>query len=488
MPRIKNRVVNIFIMVGREREQQDLIRLLEREESQFCAVYGRRRVGKTYLIRETFRNQFAFYHTGLANSTQEEQLREFNESLRRFGHTTPISSDWYEAFHQLEDLLEHSTIQKKVVFIDELPWMDTPKSRFVSALEHFWNGWASARKDIVLIICGSATSWMINKILKDHGGLYGRLTQQIHLQPFNLYECELYSRSLGIELSRKEIIEAYMIMGGIPYYWSYLRRGESLAQNIDDLFFRNGAPLKDEFSALYQSLFRHSEGHISIVEALSKKKAGMTREEILSATHLNDNTTFTHQMQELEYCGFIRSYLKLGQKRKDTLYQLMDNLTLFYYQYMQTNEYNDEHYWSNTFTSPRHNTWAGIAFERVCFQHIPQIKQKLGIGGVVSQVYSFTYQPRQDEDPEWKVQIDMLIERKDGIINMCEIKFCNDDYLMNTTEEQRMRKRLACLQQRSKTKHTIHCALITTYGLVNNSHSHIFQAVVTAQDLFTPND
>lgn len=474
-------------MIGREREIAELKALCSREESQFCAVFGRRRVGKTYLVRETFQKQFTFYHTGLANATKEEQLAEFKESLRKYGlKKARIPRTWYDAFHQMEVLLEQSEDEKKIIFIDELPWMDSSNSNFISALEHFWNGWANMRNDIVLIICGSATSWMISNILNNHGGLYGRLTHQIHLQPFTLYECEQYMHAMDIALSRKEIIEAYMIMGGIPYYWSYMQRGMSLAQNIDNLFFRQGAPLKNEFSALYQSLFRRPEGYIAIVEALTRKKSGMTRDEILRATDLDDNSTFIRQMTELEQCGFIRSYHKLGQKKKDTLFQLMDNFTLFYYQYIKTNELNDEHYWTNSLTSARHNTWAGLAFERICFQHIEQIKQKLGILGISSQVYSFTYHPKPEEDPGWAVQIDMLIERTDGIINLCEIKYSSDDYLVTEQEERRMRKRISCLQQRAKTKKAIHTVLITTYGVVDNAYSHIFQKFISADALFQP--
>lgn len=473
-------------MIGREREQQELMRLLEQSESQFCAVYGRRRIGKTFLIKETFRDKFAFYHTGLANADKADQLQEFRHTLQTYGYKCRMPRTWYEAFHQLEDYLSTREDEKKVVFIDEMPWMDTPNSKFVSALEHFWNGWANLRNDIVLIVCGSATSWIVSNIFQNHGGLYGRLTLQIYLRPFTLYECEQYLRSMDIVLTRKEVLEAYMIMGGVPYYWSYMRRGESLAQNIDNIFFRQNAPLANEFEALYRSLFHRPEGYITIVEALTKKKAGMTREELLRESCLNDNPVFVRQLQELEQCDFIRTYQKLGQKKKETIYQLMDNFTLFYYRYMSANAMHDEHFWSNNISSPQHNAWAGLAFERVCFQHIKQIKQRLGIAGISSSEYSFTYRPKAEEDPQWAVQIDMIINRADGIVNLCEMKYAKDEYLVSAEEEAKVRKRLACLSQRGKTKSAIHTVLITTFGVVNNSYSHIFQNIVKADDLFVP--
>ena len=473
-------------MVGREREQHELLRLLEQSESQFCAVYGRRRVGKTFLIKETFRDKFAFYHTGLANADKSDQLQEFRHTLQSYGYKSRMPKSWYEAFHQLEDYLSGCEEDKKVVFIDELPWMDTPGSKFVSALEHFWNGWANLRNDIVLIVCGSATSWIVSNIFQNHGGLYGRLTRQIYLRQFTLYECEQYLRSMDITLSRKEIMEAYMIMGGVPYYWSYMRRGESLAQNINNIFFGQNAPLANEFDALYKSLFHRPEGYIAIVAALTKKKAGMTREELLRESHLNDNAVFVRQLQELEQCDFIRTYQKLGQKKKDTVYQLMDNFTLFHYRYMAANSSRDEHFWSANQSTPQHNTWAGLAFERICFQHIRQIKQRLGISGIRSSEYSFTYRPKEEEDPGWAVQIDMLIDRADGVIDMCEMKYAKDDYLVTSEEETKVRKRLSCLAARGKTRSAIHTVLMTPYGVVNNAYSHIFEQVIRADDLFYP--
>lgn len=471
-------------MIGREKEQRELLDLLDKDESQFCAVYGRRRVGKTYLIRETFDNHFAFSHTGLANVEKEQQLAEFKDSLKRYGAKkirTP--KDWFEAFHQLEHLLEASEENKKVVFIDELPWMDTTSSNFVSALEHFWNGWANMRKDIVLIVCGSATSWIMSKIVMNHGGLYGRLTSQIFLKPFSLHECESYAEYLGVNLSRKDLAEAYMILGGVPFYWSHLKRGESLAQNIDRLFFADDAKLANEFDALYKSLFKFPAPYITIVSALAKKKVGMTRKEILDETKLLDNETFIRALRELEQCGFIWKYAMLGRKVKGAIYQLMDNYTLFYFQFLQDGR-KDAHFWSNNIVSPRHNAWAGLAFERVCLQHLSQIKQKLGILGVACDAYSWNYKPKDEEDAGSAFQIDLLIDRNDNMINLCEMKFSTAEFEVSEAEETRLRRRLSRFVSVTKTKKSINYTLVTTYGLVPTKHSHIFQQIVVLEDLF----
>ena len=365
------------MIIGREKEQRELLSLLEKEESQFCAVYGRRRVGKTYLVRETFNYQFCFQHTGVAKGTLRQQLTAFRNSLVASGMKCAIPRTWIDAFELLKQLINKAPAGKKILFIDELPWMDTPKGNLIGALENFWNGWATARreKDIVLIVCGSATSWISKKLLKDKGGLRGRLTNRIKLVPFTLRECELFARSANLALGRKDVLELYMILGGIPYYWSFLKKGLSAAQNIDQLFFTETAQLRDEFEALYSVLFKRPENYLKVIRCLSDgKKSGMTRDGILRESKLSDGGTFSTILDELEECGFIRRFASADTAETNALYQLIDNYTLFYYLCIKKKAFSDEHYWGNTFTSTSHNAWKGHAFERVCLQHIPQIK------------------------------------------------------------------------------------------------------------------
>ena len=473
------------MLVGRKKEQLALRNLLEKEEPQFCAVYGRRRVGKTYLIRETFNYQFAFQHTGFANAPLARQLSGFRDSLQAAsGKRFRVPRNWFEAFYLLEEVLAEKTERKKVVFLDELSWMDTPRSNFVSALEHFWNSWATARreKDIVLIVCGSSTSWITKKIFRNHGGLYGRLTQRIHLAPFNLAECERYADVAGLNLSRKEIAEAYMIMGGVPFYWSLLDRQYSLAQNADRLFFGNEGKLRNEFNDLYSSLFEHVEHYLAILEALGMKKIGMTRLELETALDEKSSGTLTRRLEDLEMSGFIRSYACLGKKERDTLFQLIDPFTLFYFSFIKDHKNEEEHFWTTRIDTPTHNTWAGLAFERLCLWHIPQIKQTLGISGILSGTYSWTYQPKSEE--EEGAQIDLLIDRKDQVVNLCEMKYTDTEFLMTEEEEKRLRRRRNVFTDVTKTRKAVHYTLVTTYGLKRGVYADIFQQVVTLDDLF----
>lgn len=471
------------MIIGRKEEQQILHSAVQSENSEFVAVYGRRRVGKTYLIRETFGYKFTFQHTGLAKGNTKEQLFSFAISLRDAGYDDcPIPKSWLEAFSLLSTYLKNSTDEKKIVFLDELPWMDTSRSNFISAFEHFWNGWASARKDIVLIICGSATSWIINKVINDHGGLHNRVTKQIALQPFTLKECEMFAQSKGLEMSRYQLAECYMVFGGIPYYWSLLEKGLSLAQNIDKIIFAKNGKLSNEFNQLYASLFKSPEQYIDIVTALGKKKAGMTREEIIVAIDKYSNGALSKVLDELEYCGFIRKYNGFDKKSKQAIYQLIDNYTLFYFKFIQQNENNDEHFWSASIDSAMHRAWSGLAFERLCMAHTQQIKAALGIAGVLSNVYSWRKEADEMSDG---AQIDLLIDRKDQVINLCEMKYSLSEYVIDAEYEQKLRNKKSAFIDATNTRKAVHLTMVTTFGIKANAHSGIVQNEITLEDLFS---
>ena len=376
------------MIIGREEERRILLSLLESDKSEFVAVYGRRRVGKTYLVRETFNYQFAFQHTGTQDSNTKGQLEEFANSMIAAGaRKIKRPRNWSQAFFMLGQYLASLPEGKKVVFIDELPWLDTPCSKFVSALDHFWNGWATARKDIILVVCGSATSWIINKIVMNYGGLHNRLTRQIYIEPFTLHECELYAEQRNLGMSRRNILETYMVLGGVPFYWDFLRKDLSWAQNIDRLFFRKNGEMRREFDALYSSLFRNPQPYINVVTALGTRKAGMTRNEIISELGEDHGGTLTRTLKDLEECDFIRSFASVGKVKKETIYQLIDNFTLFYFKFMVGNAVGPD-YWLQTVRKPVYSAWSGLAYERVCLQHIQQIKKALGISGIICNVCS----------------------------------------------------------------------------------------------------
>ncbi len=471
------------MLIGRKKEQEMLREAYQADESRFAAVYGRRRVGKTCLIRETFKGQFAFSHTGYYNGSIGEELFAFSASLREYGlQDYKEPKCWMEAFELLKDLIRNAPDGKKVIFFDELSWMDTRGSDLIMALEGFWNGWASARKDILLIVCGSVTSWMLSKIVHNKGGLYNRLSFRINLQQFTLRECEEYIRSRNIKMSRHQILECYMILGGVPYYWSFLKKGLSLPQNIDQMFFSHEALLDREFDYLFASLFKRPEPYVRVVSALGHKKAGMTREELLKETGAADSGNFTTRLDELESCGFIRKYSEYGKKQRNSVYQLMDNFTLFYFKFLEKKP-TDEHFWSNQINTSAVNAWCGLAFERVCLQHTAQIKQALGIAGVLSSEFSWRCKADNERGIRGS-QIDLMIVRRDQVIDLCEMKYSANKFRVTAKVDDDLRRKVSDLITATGTRYAVHPVLVTPYGAAQNSYTGNLQAVITAEELF----
>ena len=472
------------MIIGREQEIQQLKRAYDSDEAQLVVVYGRRRVGKTFLIRNVFDNRFSFYFTGAYNVTTKEQLANFHDAIKsQSGQQTPKPSTWTQAFNQLKAIVEASPEKKKVIFIDELPWLDAPRSGFVSALEYFWNSWGSARKDLLFIICGSASSWIIDKIFRNKGGLHNRVTSRIHLRPFTLHETELYAAHRQLGYVRNQILEGYMVMGGVPFYWSKLRPGKSLAQNINDIFISEDGELRYEFRELYSSIFNRPEKYISIIEALSTKKKGLTREEIVKTAKIENNGHLSNMIEDLIECGFIRKYCHTDKKLKDAIYQIVDCYTLFYYQFVRNSHAIDEEYWMKIQQTPTYNTWCGLAFERVCLLHTRQIKATLGISGIIANIFSWRIK-KNDEHPG--VQIDLLIDRTDNVINICEMKYAPNGYILTKAEANKIKTRAAVFSLYTPKNKAIQSVLITSNGSTNTSYALPQLREITADSLFIP--
>ena len=471
------------MLIGREKELKALREIYASDESSFVAVYGRRRIGKTYLIDEAFEGKLCFRHAGVYQGSGKEQLRAFASSLKDCGFPAKCPlDDWFSAFDELKDLIRHSNAKKKVIFLDEVAWMYTKKSNFIRALENFWNGWACARKDILLIICSSATSWIINNIIHSKGGLYNRVTRQIFLEPFTLSECEEYCARNGLSLSRKQIIEAYMVIGGVPFYWGYLKKGESIPQFIDSSFFACNAPLRNEFKYIFSSLFSEPEDYLKIISCLSLKQCGMTRKEIIHEGKLTDNGVFSQKLEDLKNCGFIREYSPLKYKKQSVRYQLIDPFTIFHYHFL-TKRSEEEEYWTNQWNTPLLNSWRGLAFERVCLLHSSSIKKALGISGVHTSSYPWSAQ-KDDEKGVFGSQIDMVIERKDDIVDLLEIKCYDSPYRLDAKRIEALCQKRHDYASLSKTKSALHLGLLALNGVVENAYSKEIQFILTGDDLF----
>lgn len=466
---------------GRQAERDELLRCLNSNRSEFVIIYGRRRIGKTYLVNNVLGNRLTFSFTGSHTASTERELMRFAMTLANCGldnGDVPTLNNWYDAFDALQRLLESAPSGKKVIFIDEMPWIDKRGNQFVSALEDFWNTWAALRGDIMLVACGSATSWMNNHLVENQGGLHGRITSRIRLRPFSLHECEQYLRAMGCEWDRYQIVQCYMTVGGIPYYLSLLAPNKSLEQNIDNLFFDSTSRLSGEFSELYNVLFNDAAKYVDIVKLLAAHPEGLTRQEILKLLKLNSGGGITQRLANLEACDFITSYQQSGKKTSNSIYRLTDFYTLFYYKFIEGINTLGEQYWVYRANDRDVMVWQGTTFELVCMQHINQIKQALGIIGIRTTASAWR---NSGED---KAQIDLVIERADRMTHLCEMKFSTEKFVVTKQYADRLRERMAIYRQHTGYRHALINTLVTTVGLANGIHSGVFANCVTLDDLF----
>ena len=484
------------MLIGREREVRKLKELYESDSAELVALYGRRRVGKTFLVDSVFAGKITFRHSGLSplddryadessrKSRLGDQLKHFTQSLALQGllKSRKKPTSWLEAFYMLEAALQEkdNVTERQLIFIDEIQWLDTPKSGFMTGLEAFWNGWACHRTNLMVIVCGSSTSWILNKLIHNHGGLYGRVTSQIRLLPFTLHECEQFFEAKRISFSRYDIAQAYMAVGGIPYYLRLFDRKLSLPQNIQAIFFDSDAPLREEFDELFSSIFSNPDTMKTIVRALSKKKRGLTRSELLQETKIADSGEFSKHLKALISGNFIMKYCSYGTGKREELYKLIDPFCIFSIRFVQTND-SSHLQWINIEDSGSVTAWRGLAFENVCFHHAEQIKAALGISGV-STKESLWLRRGTEESPG--AQIDMIIDRRDRIVNLCEMKFTVDIFTMKSDDHFALIRRKNALMELIPKRSSIQTTLVTTYGLTTNEYYSDFVHVVTLNELF----
>lgn len=472
-------------LTGRVKEQEVLQKALESGEAEMVSVIGRRRIGKTFLIKTTYQDRIVFELTGTKNAPLFEQLQNFAFSIQLADPNTLIvkpPKDWMEAFFILINYLKKQpTDRKYVVFFDELPWLSTHKSGFLRGLSFFWNSWA-VNQNIVVVICGSAASWMIQKVVNDTGGLHNRITHRINLNPFTLAETETFLKSRNVLLNRYHILQLYMAMGGIPHYLKAIESGKSATQQIDAICFTETGLLRDEFDNLYAALFDHSDNHIAVVRALAQIRRGIDRNTIIKQAKLPIGGSVTKVLDELTQSGFIDSYYPFGKKKKEKLYRLTDEYSLFYLQFIEKNSKGRNDIWLQLSQTQDYKIWCGYTFESICLKHIPQIKKALSIGGVYSVASSFV---RRGTATEKGTQIDLILDRNDLVINIFEIKFYNKSFVITKDYAQNLRSKMDIFEEVSETKKHIFLTLLTTFGITPNEHSiGLIDQVLTMDDLF----
>jgi len=471
-------------IAGREDEQVILQKIIKSGEPELVVVYGRRRVGKTYLIRTVFEKQMAFEYSGVHNATLEQQLESFGEALSAaVGLPLAKPTSWVQAFKTLTNYLTPIIKrQRKVIFIDEFPWVSTPRSGFMQAFESFWNMWASRQKNLVVVICGSAAAWMIQKVINNRGGLHNRVTKKIRLLPFTLAETEQFLKNRKITLDRYQVLQLYMAMGGIPQYLKEVGKGESATQAIDRACFTKSGLLHEEFKHLFNSLFDGAGYHMAVIRALAKKGMGLSRNEIIEACKLTSGGGTTQLLEELTESGFITPYIPFDRTAKDCIYKLTDEYCLFYVKFIENSKITGVGAWEKFSAGASWKSWSGAAFESVCMKHTQQLKRALGIGNVHTETSVWRHRPKEGGEG---TQIDLLIDRRDMCINVCEMKFTTDGYEISKSDAKELENKLMVFRTITQTRKTLFLTMVTTHGVKNTmQYAGLIQNEITMGALF----
>ena len=463
-------------LIGRNTETQELEKRFNSGKPEFVAIYGRRRIGKTYLIKNVFAKRLAFYMTGTYDAARKEQLTHFARQYSEYtGGYCTVPNDWGEAFELLKSLIKTYKKKRAVVFLDELPWLDSRKSGFLKELELFWNSWGSDCNNLMLIVCGSSTTWMTSKIIGDRGGLHNRLTKRMYLAPFNIGEVAQYLRSRNIDWSSKQIAECYMVMGGTPYYLSLLDKSKTLNANVDALYFNKHGELRTEYGFLFRSLFNDSTIYSKITEILSKTSDGLTLKEIAEHLETSKGGSLSAVLKNLCDCDFLAEYHAFGKKQRDTIYKLVDFYSLFYLKFVKNGILSN---WTSTPDDPVCKTWFASAFELLCFYHIDYIKRALGISGVATEISSWRY-----NGTEGGAQIDLVIDRRDDVINLCEIKFSRFQYAITSQYAEYLEERKELFRAVTKTRKSLRITMITLNGIKPGKYTDIISDDINLSEI-----
>lgn len=475
-------------IIGREEEKALLESIVANTSSDLVAVFGRRRIGKTFLIRNCLKKHISFEYSGIHNVDTAVQLTGYCQALARQLNNAidlPIATDWFTAFELTARLMQKKLRRKKaVIFLDEFPWMQTPKSNFLAAFEQFWNTWASKQNNLAIILCGSAASWMIQNVVRNKGGLHNRITQKIALQPFTLYETEAFLKSRNVQLNRYQITQLYMAFGGVPHYLNQASAGLSAAQIIDKACFTKNGFLYNEFTDLYQALFDQADRYFKVIKALAAKPMGLNRNEIIKVCKLQSGGSTTNLLEELSSSGFITPYIPMGKKLKDSIYKLTDEYSLFYLKFMEANRGGSKGTWTRLSDTPTWKSWSGYAFESICMKHVPAVKIALGITGIYSETSIWKSRGNSSNDA---AQIDLVINRRDNCINLCEIKFYENKFSLDKKYAAALQQKKKIFKLETKTRKHLFLTLVTSTGIEPNENSiGLIDQYLELDHLFVP--
>jgi uncharacterized protein len=485
-------------LIGRKAEQETLDNAYASKRPEFIALYGRRRVGKTFLIRQCFdtRDEAVFFNsTGTKDGALKEQIAHFSQSIGNafFGGVTPKpASNWDRTFALLTQAMTSVPKSKKIVlFFDELPWMATKNSHLLQTLDYYWNQYWSNDGRIKLIVCGSSASWIIDKIINNKGGLHNRITRTIQLNPFDLPETAQFLAKQGLRFNPAQVLQLYMAMGGIPYYLAAIAKGSSAAQAIEKLAFRRSGLLLGEFDKLFSSLFADAAPYIELLRLIAATRHGIAIKDIVARSRrFSKGGRIADKLEDLKRAGFVLAFKPYQRAKKGIYYRVIDEYTLFYLDWIEPVKDTLQEqslaagYWQGLQQSAGWHAWAGYAFEAVCFKHLPAIRRKLEIPPTAI-THSWRYVPAKSSKEDG-AQVDLLFDRRDEVITLCEIKYSNKPFVIDKAYARTLETKARIFAAKTKTKKQIMTTMIAAHGVAENLYSdNLLVGTVTLDDLFT---
>ncbi len=481
-------------IIGRKEEKAVLQEAFNTERSEFIALYGRRRVGKTFLIKNFFesKNCILIYVSGMKDGNLKEQLQNFTQSLERDllkGLSLKPPSSWMEAFEMLNKLLERFDRNKKIVlFLDEVPWLSTKRSRFLQALDYYWNRFWSHDLRFKLVICGSAASWIIRNVIRNRGGLYNRVTRQMLLESFDLCETKEFLRSNKVKLNHRQILEIYMVTGGVPYYLNHIQAGLSATENISKMAFSKRGILYQDFDHLFESLFDDADQYREIIEIVSQNRYGIEQEEVIrKSRHLERGGGANRKIQDLEEAGLVITFVPYGHKKKGVYVRVIDEYIAFYLRWIDPVKKSAQKLiqarrnWLSQRNSPSWQAWSGYAFENICYKHTDQIHEALNLD---PSAIPATWRHDGKLGKEG-AQVDLLFDRTDGAVTLCEIKYTEQPFCIDKSYYQQLVRKIDVYKKVTKTQKEIFFAFIASSGLKKSIYSEeLVSGLVVLEDLF----
>lgn len=479
----------------REIECKVLDQFLTSEKAEFLAIYGRRRVGKTFLIRTYFENQDVIFFdtTGEKNARLAIQIKHFTKQISTvFYNNAPLKpgKNWDESFELLTLAINSSNVSKKIVlFFDELPWMATKNSHILQSLDYYWNQHWSKNSRIKLIVCGSSASWIIDKIVNNKGGLHNRITRNILLEPFNLSKTKSFFRKTKLSITERHIVTLFMVMGGVPFYLSKIEKNLSAIQNIENLAFQHNSFFLNEFNNLFSSLFSDADIIVEMIRIIASYRYGILQDALLKKMGpLLQGKGGLEKLHALEDAGFIMHFKSHWHKKRGIYYRVTDEYCLFYLYWIEPVKDTllkrnlTEGHWNKMTQQSSWHIWTGLAFESICYKHLPEITRALSLPGIAIP-NTWRYTPTQDHKKG--AQIDLLFDRDDDAITICEIKYTEKPFVITKAYAEQLQQKIAIFKEVTGTQKQIFIAMISANGVKENQYSSLLSTVLTMKDLFT---